>query len=36
MNSLKVFPKNSANKTSGHKKKDRVSRRRVGFGEKED
>jgi hypothetical protein len=36
MNSLKVFLKNLTNKTYKHKKKERFSRRRFGFREKED
>jgi hypothetical protein len=36
MNSLKMFWKNVTNETSRHKKKDRLSRRHFGFGEKED
>jgi hypothetical protein len=36
MSSLKVFLKNSTNGISRHKKKDEFSRRRFGFGEKED
>lgn len=36
MNSLKVFQKNLTNEMSRHEKKDGFSRRRFGFGEKED